>query len=100
MEIKTNDNYLIKEGTEIFYKGDMANCSGFFTVIKIEKCEWHGYKISIKELKSGIRRREVTGIRALIAIGLVIKQGIALAEVARRVGVSNAAVSKIIERAS
>ena len=56
-------------------------------------------KVSIKELKSGSRRKEVSGVRALIAIGLVKKHGVALAEVARRVGVSTAAVSKIIKRA-
>ena len=57
-------------------------------------------KVSIKELRSGSRRREVSGIRALIAIGLVKNHGVALAEVARRVGVSAAAASKIIKRAS
>ena len=56
-------------------------------------------KVSIEELKSGSRCREVSGVRALIAIGLVKKHGVALAEVARRVGVSTAAVSKIIKRA-
>jgi hypothetical protein len=57
-------------------------------------------KVSIKELRSGSRRREISGVRALIAIGLVKKHGVALAEVARRVGVSTAAVSKMIKRAS
>ncbi len=56
--------------------------------------------VSIKKLRSGSRRKEVSGVRAVIAIGLVKKRGIALAEVARRVGVSTAAVSKIIKRAS
>ena len=56
-------------------------------------------KVSIAELKSGSRCKEVSGVRALIAIGLVKKHGVALAEVARRVGVSTAAVSKIIKRA-
>ena len=55
--------------------------------------------VSIEELKSGSRCKEVTGVRALIAIGLVKKHGVALAEVARRVGVSTAAVSKIRKRA-
>ncbi len=55
-------------------------------------------KVSIEELKSGSRCKEVTSVRALIAIGLVKKHGVALAEVARRVGVSTAAVSKIIRR--
>jgi len=55
-------------------------------------------KVSIEELRSGSRRKEVSGVWAMIAIGLVKKQGVALAEVARRVGVSTAAVSKIIRR--
>ncbi len=55
-------------------------------------------KVSIAELKSGSRRKEVSGVRAMIAIGMVKKQGVALAEVARRVGVSTAAVSKISKR--
>jgi len=57
-------------------------------------------KVSIKEVRSGSRRKEVSGVRAIIAIGLVNKHGIALTEVARRVGVSTAAVSKIIKRDS
>ena len=56
-------------------------------------------KVSIAELKSGSRCKEVSKVRALIAIGLVKKHGVSLAEVARRVGVSTAAVSKIIKRA-
>lgn len=56
-------------------------------------------KVSIEELRSGNRCKEVSGVRALIAIELVKKQGVALAEVARRVGVSTAAVSKMIKRA-
>jgi REP element-mobilizing transposase RayT len=56
-------------------------------------------KVSIEELVSGSRRKAVSGVRASIAIGLVKNHGVALAEVARRVGVSTAAVSKIIKRA-
>jgi len=55
-------------------------------------------KVSIEELRAGSRRQAVSGVRALIAIGLVKKHGVALAEIARRVGVSTAAVSKIIKR--
>jgi len=55
-------------------------------------------KVSIEELRSDNRRKEVSSVRAMIAIGLVKKQGVALAQVARRVGVSTAAVSKIIKR--
>ncbi len=75
---------------------------------KLDRYRWSGHsvvmgkneKVSIEELRSGNRRKEVSGIRAQIAIGLVKKHGVALAEVARRVGVSTSAVSKIIKRMS
>jgi len=56
-------------------------------------------KLSIEELKGGSRRREASRIRARIAIGLVKTQGVTLAEVARQLGVSTSAVSKIMKRA-
>jgi hypothetical protein len=56
-------------------------------------------KVSKKELSSGSRRKEVSGVRSLIANELVKNHGVTLAEVARRVGVSTTAVSKIIKRA-
>ena len=56
-------------------------------------------KVSIKELRSGNRRKEVSGVRFLIAVGLVRNHGVSFAEVARRVGVSTTAVSKILKRA-
>jgi putative transposase len=57
-------------------------------------------KVSIEELKGGSRRREISAVRKRIAIELVKRHGVALAEVARRVGVSTSAVSKILKRAS
>ena len=60
------------------------------------------FKINTNQLKIYNRvagGKEVSGVRALIAIGLIKKHGVALLEVARRVGVSTAAVSKIIKRA-
>ena len=57
-------------------------------------------KVSIDELKGGSRHKEASRVRARIAIGLVKRQGLALAEVARRLGVSTSAISKIIKRAS
>jgi len=54
--------------------------------------------ISVEELRSGSRRNEVSAVRAGIAIGLVKEHGVALAEVARRAGVSTSAISKIIKR--
>lgn len=57
-------------------------------------------KISIEELKGGSRRREASRVRARIAIRLVKTHGVALAEVARQLGVSTSAVSKIMKRTS
>jgi len=57
-------------------------------------------KVSIEELKGGSRRREASRVRARIAIRLVKTHGVALAEVARQLGVSTSAVSKIMKRTS
>ena len=57
-------------------------------------------KIAIEELKAGSRHYEASRVRAQIAIGLVKTHGVALAEVARRLGVSTSAISKIIKRTS
>jgi putative transposase len=57
-------------------------------------------KVSIEELKGGSRRKEISAVRKRIAIELVKRHGVALAEVARRVGVSTSAVSKILKKAS
>jgi putative transposase len=56
-------------------------------------------RVSIEELKGGSRRKEISEVRKRIAIELVKRHGVALAEVARRVGVSTSAVSKILKRA-
>ena len=56
-------------------------------------------RVSIEELKAGRRRKEVREVRKRIAIELVKRHGVALAEVARRVGVSTSGVSKILKRA-
>ena len=57
-------------------------------------------KVSIAELKGGSRRKEISAVRNRIAIELVKRHGVALADIARRVGVSTSAVSKILKRAS
>jgi len=64
-------------------------------IAKICKSE----KVSFEELKASSRRKEVSGVRARIAMGLVKRYGVALAEVARQLGVSTSAISKIIKRA-
>jgi REP element-mobilizing transposase RayT len=63
-------------------------------IAKICKSE----KVSIEELKGSSRRKEVSRVRGRIAVGLVKEHGVALAEVARRLGVSTSAISKIIRR--
>jgi REP element-mobilizing transposase RayT len=57
-------------------------------------------KVPIEEIKGGSRRRKASRVRAKIAIGLVKTHGVALAEVARQLGVSTSAISKIVKRAS
>jgi putative transposase len=57
-------------------------------------------KVTIEELKAGSRRGVASSVRAHIAIELVRKHGVALAEVARKLGVSTSAISKILKRAS
>lgn len=54
--------------------------------------------VSITELRSGSRRRSMARLRAQIARGLVESRGISMAEVARWVGVSTSAISKMMTR--
>ena len=53
-------------------------------------------EVNIKELSSGSRRRFVSEARRIIACRLVKEYGIPLSEVARYVGISTSAVSKMI----
>ena len=68
---------------------------------KVEKyildiCRRNG--INIKEMRAGSRRRAVTKIRLHVARALVEDYGIPLAEIARQVGVSTSAVSKMLKK--
>jgi putative transposase len=56
-------------------------------------------KVAVEEIKSGGRRRKASRVRAQIAIGLVKTYGVTLAEVARQLGVTTSAVSRIVTRA-
>ncbi|MGB5750189.1 MAG: transposase [Desulfobacterales bacterium] len=90
---------IIKEAeTKIKYQLPDLEQSQRIDELIIELCE--NEKVSIEEIKGGSRRREASRVRARIAIGLVKTHGVALAEVARHLGVSTSAVSKIIKRAS
>ena len=50
------------------------------------------------ELQKGHRRQEVAEVRARIARQLVNELGVSLTEVARHLGVSASAISKILRR--
>ena len=54
--------------------------------------------INVLELKTGSRRRSVSRVRSQLALELVETHGIPLAEVARHVGVSTSAISKMLCR--
>jgi REP element-mobilizing transposase RayT len=55
-------------------------------------------RVSLTELRSGSRRGEIPALRAELSRRLVEDYGIAMAEVARQVGVSTSAISKILTR--
>jgi hypothetical protein len=55
-------------------------------------------KIEIEELRMGSRRGEIPRVRSEIVQRLVKEIGMSLAEVARWVGVSTSAISKILHR--
>jgi len=57
-------------------------------------------EVNIKELRSGSLRRFVSEARRILACRLVKDYGIPLSEIARRVGVSTSAVSKMISSAA
>jgi putative transposase len=54
--------------------------------------------VSLTELRSGSRRGKLPAVRAAVSRKLVEDYGIALAEVARQVGVSTSAISKSLAR--
>ena len=54
--------------------------------------------INIQELKYGSRRGSISKIRSKLAISLAKEYGISFAEIARQLGVSTSAISKIISR--
>ncbi len=59
-------------------------------------CKKHG--VSVTELRAGSRRGSVPRVRTEIARRLVEDYGLALAEVARQVGISTSGVSKLLSR--
>jgi len=67
------------------------------TILK-EECEKG--KIELGELRMGSRRGEIPRVRSEISQQLVKTLGISLAEVARLLGVSTSAISKIMQRST
>jgi len=59
-------------------------------------CKKNG--VSLTELRSGSRRGRLPAVRAEIVRGLVENYGLAIAEVARQVGISTSGASKILTR--
>jgi len=61
-----------------------------------EMCE--SEEVSKKELRTGARRRHVSKARAKITKALVAGVGLPMAEAARRLGVTTAAISRVLQK--
>jgi REP element-mobilizing transposase RayT/predicted DNA-binding protein (UPF0251 family) len=61
--------------------------------------ECHRGQVSVAELESGVRRRNVTAVRETIALRCARELGLSAAEIARHAGVNTSAVTRAIERA-
>lgn len=61
-----------------------------------EACEKQG--VEMQALKSGSRRQAVSRLKSFLAAKLVNEYGLSMAETARRLGVSTAAIANSIRR--
>jgi putative transposase len=75
----------------------VERCKRIETILK-EECQKG--KIELEELRMGSRRGEIPCVRSEIAQRLIKELGMSLAEVARLLGVSTSAISKILQRSS
>ena len=64
--------------------------------VVLEECKKSG--VSLTELRSGSRRGRLPTVRTKIVRSLVENYGVAVAEIARQVGISTSGVSKILTR--
>jgi chromosomal replication initiation ATPase DnaA len=55
--------------------------------------------ISVEELRAGSRRKRVAAVRARLAVHLVTRLGLPLADLARQLGVSTSGIAKAVGRA-
>jgi len=56
-------------------------------------------QVGVEELRLGSRRRRVARVRAALAVHLVTRLGLSLAEAARQLGISTSGVAKAVARA-
>jgi len=56
-------------------------------------------QVGLEELRLGSRRRRIAAVRARLAVDLVTRLGLSLAETARQLGVSTSGIAKAVARA-
>ena len=56
-------------------------------------------QVGLEELRMGSRRRRIAAVRTRLAVDLVTRFGLSLAETARQLGVSTSGIAKAIARA-
>ncbi len=56
-------------------------------------------QVGLEELRMGSRRRRIAAVRARLAVDLVTRLGLSLAETARQLGVSTSGIAKAVARA-
>jgi REP element-mobilizing transposase RayT len=56
-------------------------------------------QVGLEELRMGSRRRRIAAVRARLAVDLVTRLGLSLAETARQLGVSTSGIAKALARA-
>jgi len=90
---------IIEEAEKDFKRSLKNNLSvNEIETLILKACKASG--VHIDELRSGGRRREVSRIRSKLAIELVQRHGVSLAETARQLGVSTSAVGNLLKRRS
>ena len=90
------ERILSESGEPLRYKPDPLERSKRIETILKEECQKG--KIEFEELRMGSRRDDISRVRSEITQRLVRELGVSLAEVARLLGVSTSAISKILQR--
>jgi putative transposase len=92
------ERVLRESGEPLRYKpSPLERSKRIETIIKEESQKG---KIELEELRMGSRRGEIPRVRSKIAHQLIKELGVSLAEVARLLGVSTSAISKIMRRSA